>query len=130
MHAVWRGGAPERLVAAALLAAACATAIVTAQSTPFRHIEWAVFWIDLALTCTLMAIALRADRFWPMWITAMQCVALAGHGARGFDPHLLPLAYWLLIGKLSYPMMLILFLGTERHHRRTRSSGPQMAWSR
>ncbi|PHP19310.1 hypothetical protein CG471_12830 [Sphingobium sp. IP1] len=130
IHAGWRGGAPERLAAAAMLVATIATSLTNMQGAlAFRDVQWSIVWIDAALLAALLAIALRANRFWPLWVAAIQCLALAAHAARAFDADILPLAYWWVVGKLSYPMLLLLIVGTERHHRRRRQGHRDPAWS-
>lgn len=96
---------------------------------PFRDVQWPIVWIDAALLAALLAIALKANRFWPLWVAAIQCLALAAHAARAFDADILPLAYWWIVGKLSYPMLVLLIIGTERHHRRRRHGRRDPAWS-
>ncbi|MET3472059.1 hypothetical protein ABIC78_002594 [Novosphingobium sp. 1529] len=123
IHAGWRGGAPERCAAAAMALATIATSLTNLKAPlPFRTVQWQLVWIDTALFVVLLVIALTANRFWPLWIAAIQCLALGAHASRAFAPDILPLAYWLIIGKLSYPMLLLLVIGTERHHRRSRRS--------
>ena len=130
LHAAWRGGAPERLAAAAMLSATVATSLTNLQvALPFREVQWPLVWIDAVLFVALFAIALMANRFWPLWVAALQCVALAAHAARAFDPGILPLAYWWVVGKLSYPMLFLLMVGTERHYRRRRGGARDPAWS-
>ncbi|WP_278393285.1 hypothetical protein [Sphingobium yanoikuyae] len=130
IHAGWRGGAPERLAAAAMLVATIATSLTNMQvALAFRDVQWSIVWIDAALLAALLAIALRANRFWPLWVAAIQCLALAALAARAFDADILPLAYWWIVGKLSYPMLLLLMIGTERHHRRRLHGHRDPAWS-
>lgn len=129
-QAAWRGGAPERLASVAMLVATVATLLANAdRALTFRQTEWRLLWIDASLLAALALIAMFADRFWPLWIAALQALAVAAHAARGFDPQILPFAYWLLLGKLSYPMVLMLCIGTERHQRRKRRGFPEVAWS-
>ncbi|MGJ8481961.1 hypothetical protein [Sphingobium yanoikuyae] len=129
-HAGCRGGAPERLAAAAMLVATIATSLTNMKvALAFRDVQWSIVWIDAALLAALLAIALRANRFWPLWVAAIQCLALAAHAARAFDAGILPLAYWWIVGKLSYPMLLLLIIGTERHHQRRRQGHRDPAWS-
>lgn len=131
IHAGWRGGMPERLAAVAMLVAATATSLTNREAAlPFRAVQWQLVWIDAALLGALLVIALRANRFWPLWVAAIQCLALAAHAARAFDPGILPLAYWWIVGKLSYPMLLLLVVGTERHYRRSRQGRRDPAWSK
>lgn len=131
LQAACRGGAPERLASAAMLMATIATVLSnTAMAHAFRSVEWEVLWIDVSLLSGLVLIALFADRFWPMWVAALQGFAVAAHGARGIEPQLLPYSYWLVLGKLSYPMIAILCIAIERHQWRKRRGYPEAAWSR
>lgn len=131
LQAALRGGAPERIAAASLAAAALVTWFANGDTaSTFTQVQWDVLWIDAGLLCVLLAIALTADRFWPMWIAAFQLVTVAGHGARGYAPDILPSVYWWLLGKTSYPMMALLCIGIERHQRRLREGLPEFAWTR
>src|SRR3546814_20859700 len=38
-------------------------------------------------------------------------------------------AYWWIVGKISYPMIAILVIGTLRHDRRKRLGGPEFGRS-
>ena len=50
LHAAWRGGAPERLAAAAMLSATVATSLTNLQvALPFREVQWPLVWIDAVL---------------------------------------------------------------------------------
>jgi hypothetical protein len=127
-YALWRGGAPERSVSLLLLVASLSTWLVPARHLSYHHIFWPVLWIDLALLLGLAGITAFADRFWPMWITACQLVTVAGHGVRAYDPELWAMAYWFITGSIAYPMLVILVVGTWRHHRRL-PSGVEFAWT-
>lgn len=125
-YAVSRGGAPERFAGAALLAAAILS--TTAQHLigfSFAEVAPALVGIDLLLLLFLIMLAVVADRFWPLWLAGCQVILIASHGVRSYDPSVLPFAYWLIISKLAYPMLLIVFLGVRRHQAR----GPEPAWT-
>src|SRR3546814_5986569 len=64
-----------------------------------------------------------------MWLAAFQLVAVAAHGASAYNPGILPVAYWWIVGKISYPMIAILVIGTLRHDRRKRLGGPEFGWT-
>lgn len=129
-YAAAQGGAPERLVAAMLAVAAAATTLLPRPSlVAYDAVFWGVVWVDLALLIALVAVAATADRFWPMWLAALQLITLATHGVRGYDSSLLPWAYWLLAGKIAYPMMLLLVVGTVRHRERKHAGLPEFAWT-
>jgi len=83
--AAWRGGRIERWGAAAMLGAWFATAF-SPQLAPMLSVEQRVLAIDLALLAALAWLALRADRFWPLWATAFHLLASVLHLAAAVDP--------------------------------------------
>lgn len=130
-HALLRGGGPERVVALLLLLAAAATlATPMVPGVSYFTVFVAVLWIDLALFVALTAVSAFANRYWPMWMAALQLFAIATHLARAYDPHFWAAAYWLVTTKIAYPMLLLLFVGTVRHRRRLRLGLPERSWSR
>jgi len=128
-YAVIRGGAPERIVGLSLLVATLATRVLQQPfAIRFVGVEWGVFVIDLALLLVLLAVALFADRFWPMWLAAFQLLGTGAHVVRALDPEVMRAAYAILMAGWSYPMILVLAVGTRRHVNRTRS-GRDLDWS-
>ncbi len=129
-HALVRGGGPERVVALLLLLAAAATlATPMVPGVSYFTMFVAVLWIDLALFVALTAVSAFANRYWPMWMAALQLFAIATHLARAYDPHFWAAAYWLVTTKIAYPMLLLLFVGTMRHRQRLRMGLPERSWS-
>lgn len=129
-YACWRGGAPERLVGALLLAALVATVLTPLQASyTYAGLNWPLLRIDLLLLMALVAVALLADRFWPMWLAATQLVAIGAHGVRVYSPDIVPVAYWALTSRIAYPMLLLLMLGTARHRLRLSAGMPEYGWT-
>lgn len=121
LYALRRGGGPERWTAGTMAAGAAATAL----ALQFFRIETAgvnraLLLVDLAVLIGLTALAARANRFWPMWVAALQLLAIAVHFVAGLDNSILPAVYNQTLGKVAYPMILLLVVGTYRHHRRCR----------
>ena len=130
-YAVGRGGAPERFAGIALLAATLATRIVQRQfPVRFASVEWGVFGVDVVLLGTLLMIALLADRFWPLWITALHALGTCSHFVKLLDLEVLRTAYATLSAIWSYPILILLVSGTVRHQRRLRRTGRDPDWSR
>ena len=128
--AVRYGGVPERIVAVAfLLAAVGSSALAFAGRPAFRSVDGALLSVDLALLAGLVAVALFANRFWPIWISALHLLAIAVHGVRAYDPSLVPWMYAAAISKIAYPMLALLVAGTERHRRRRSRHGVDPDWS-
>ena len=129
-HAIARGGGPERVVAFLLLLAAAATfATPMVPGVSYFTLFLAVLWIDLVLFVALTAVSAVANRYWPIWMAALQLFAIATHLVRAWDPSLWAAAYWLVTTKLAYPMLLLLYLGTRRHRLRLAAGLPERSWS-
>ena len=104
-------------------------ATISAQGANYRSVEIGVFFVDLATFAAFLALALRAERFWPSWLAALQLLGALSHIIKLMDPALPPRAYAVAAIFWSYPMILLLALGTWRHQRRLRRLGFDRSWS-
>ncbi|UVO53048.1 hypothetical protein [Sphingomonas sp. SUN039] len=123
------GGAPERLTAVALVAAALATFIFGSGAYTGGQIRWAIFAIDATLLLALVLIALRANRIWPLWMSALQLITVAAHVLNMISSNRNPWAYVASITVTSFLMPPVLVYGTYSLQRRRRVQGPQTSWS-
>jgi hypothetical protein len=129
-YAFLRGGAPERLTALALLVAAASTGMVQRDAPVlFAGLEVGVMIIDLILLAVMITITLHADRFWPAWVTALHALGTGAHLARAISPDVIRLVYAVLSAVWSYPIVLLLVIGTVRHSQRIRARGWDLDWS-
>jgi hypothetical protein len=129
-YALWRGGAPERVAAAILLVGGLASPLLASgASDRFFGVEPGIFLADLLILLGLLWLVVRADRFWPIWMAAIQLTQTSGHILRAADPTLHPWIYWFTSAMWSYPILLILAIGTVRHQRRLAKSGVDPSWS-
>lgn len=129
-YAIWRGGKPEQWTAAALLTAAAATLLVHLPRTAhFRDLETEVLLVDLTLLALLLGIALKANRYWPLWTTAIHASAVAVHLAKLANPALVWPVYAFAASVSSIPIQLILFWATVRHRQRLKRFGIDAPWS-
>lgn len=129
-YALARGGTPERIVAASLLTAYVATILGYAElSIRFDQVEVAVLAVDGLLLAVLVAVALRADRLWPLMVAGLHLASVGAHLLKIFDINMIRVTYALLIAVWSYPMLVLLALGTWRHRRRLQSQGYDLAWT-
>jgi len=129
-YAILRGGAPERITGWLLLAATVLTPLA-AHGLSMRYVqaEVGIFVVDLALLAALVVVALKADRFWPLVLAAMQLDTTAVHILKMVDADLIRITYALMIAMWSYPMQIILAVATVRHRRRLAQFGEDRAWS-
>lgn len=128
-YALWRGGAPERLTALMMLIAFLATFLVPFRpGVSFHHLNGAILAIDLALFALLVGIALFANRFWPLWVAAVQLMAIGIHLVKAYDPTLVSWLYNSASGKIAYPMVIMLAIGVARHSERLATFGSDPDW--
>ncbi len=129
-YALWRGGMPERIVAAIFLCAGPATyvALWAQPESAYQNVEMTVLLIDTAMLIGLTALASTANRYWPIWVASLQTIIVAVHGVKAFDPTLVAWTYAVASGKLAYPQLALLALGTWRHHRRRSETGVDSSW--
>jgi hypothetical protein len=93
--------------------------VVTPQlGVRFRDAELGIMIVDAAVLVAFLVVALRSDRFWPLWAAAFQAVAIATHVAAVANPQVFWFAYALAQGFWAYPMLLAIVIGTWRRHKR------------
>lgn len=129
-YAVRRGGGPERAVAVSMIVAAIASALVSLSTRAnFEVVVVLLLVVDVLLFAVVAAIAVYANRFWPLWIAALQLDAIAIHIIKAYDREILPIIYAWSSGQIAYPMLLLLAWGTARHRKRVETSGLDRSWS-
>jgi cytochrome bd-type quinol oxidase subunit 2 len=129
-YALSRGGAPERLGAAVLITGLIATAAASTEyAGRFSSAEYSILFVDLVMTLAFAALAVHADRYWPMWMTAVIGFGLVAHLAQTIAPSIMPKVYATAHAFSAYPSLLILAWGTWRHRRRLKEYGEDPAWS-
>jgi hypothetical protein len=130
VYALLKGGRPERIGTTIMLAGSLLTlATVSSQAGSYTSVETGVFIVDAVTFLAFLALAIWAQRFWPLWISALQLIGTLGHIVKLVDPHLMPKAYAFAAIFWSYPMLLILALGTFNHQRRLKRFGSDPSWS-
>jgi hypothetical protein len=83
--------------------------------------------VDSAVLVTLVTIALLSDRFWPLWAAGFQLVGSMAHLLKTIDVTLAPWGYAVAARFWSYPILIVLFLGVWRQHRRTTLENQRLA---
>lgn len=129
-YALLRGGWPER-IGAAIYAVGTGLTVLARGETAIRYgsVEVGALVVDLAALIAFLVLALRARRFWPLWMTAFQAIGTAGHFAKMADPEMMRWSYAFLLGIWSYPMLILLAVGTFNHRRRLARLGADPSWT-
>ena len=122
-YALWRGNRDARIVAIACCLATLATHLAIAPLRErYSSVEVGVLIVDALTLLVFVLVALRSDRFWPLWVAGLQLTTAIGHMLKGVNIELLPHAYGAALRFWSYPILIILALGAYRHHRRIRQA--------
>lgn len=123
-YAMWRGNREARVIAAACFVATLATHFtVTPLRERYASVEEGLMLIDILMLAVFIAVALRSSRFWPLWVAGLQLTASLAHLMKTLNLDLLPQAYGAALSFWSYPILLILAIGTWRGHQRMRREG-------
>lgn len=130
IYAQLKGGVPERIGATIMALGSSLTMVaISSRTARFGSVELGVVIVDLVALVALIILALRAERFWPLWLTALQIIAIAGHAVKAAEPGTIPKAYAFAMAFWSYPMLLLIALGTWRHQQRLARNGADPSWS-
>lgn len=127
-YALLRGRRYEQY--AALICIAASVISVVARS-PLHHryvgIEAGDLVIDTAVLLAFVAIALRSDRFWPLWVAGLQLTISMSHILKAINLHLMPQAYAAAERFWSYPTLMIIAVAAWRAHRRMHDTSGHIA---
>src|SRR5206468_3717161 len=114
-YAFLRGNRDERLAAGVVVAGVIATHLVISPVTSrFGTVETPVMIVDIATFGGFLWVALRSERFWPLWVAGLQLTTILGHVIKLVDFDLFPRAYGAALVFWGYPILLILAIGTWR----------------
>lgn len=128
-YAFLRGKVDERMAAAICVVATIATKLVhTPLSSRFSQVEVGVMVVDLATLIGFTIIALRSERFWPLWVAGFQLTTIIAHLFKVIDLDLVPKVYAAAARFWVYPIFLIIVIGTFRSHQRSRKDRADLAF--
>lgn len=121
-YGMGRGGWPERSAIILWIVSNAASAWTLARSSArFVHPEIGLFVVDLVTFLGFVAIALTANRRWPMFATGMIGCEVAVHLCKFANPRMLPLGYSLGVMVWGYAILFAILLGTWRQRRLPRA---------
>ena len=119
-YAFLRGRLDERLAATVCIIATVITWLFNSPlNQRFSGVEPGVFAADVLALVGFTAVALRSDRFWPLWVAGLQLTTTLAHVLKAINLELLPLAYAAAARFWVYPIFLIIVIGTWRSHHRS-----------
>lgn len=128
-YAVWKGGGPERVMAAIALTMVGLDKLLHLFIPPnFVSLDTGHLVIDLFGAGSTVALALLAHRFWPLCIAVLHLMPLLAHTSRLLSAGMHPAAYLAMQVATSWPVPAILILATWRHQRRLARGISEPCW--
>jgi hypothetical protein len=117
-YALLRGTRDAKIVAIVTLVASFATLLLFRT---YSEVETGVLVVDTLTFLAFTAVAIKSDRFWPLWISGLQLTTTFGHLLKAFEDQLVPIAYAVALRSWSYPIQIILAVAVWRSQRRARA---------
>jgi hypothetical protein len=84
----------------------------------YSGVETGELTVDLLVLAAFTYIALRSERFWPLWVAGLQLTASMAHMLKSIELGLMPQAYAAATRIWSYPILIIIAVGAWRAHKR------------
>lgn len=106
-YSVLAGGRDGRAAVAMLLSAALLTPMITG----FTHDRWVLAMVDTALFAGLIALAIRSNHYWPLWLAGLHGAAMAAQIVSHLNPELPGNIYHAVVAFWSIPMQVVIVVG-------------------
>lgn len=118
-YAFARGHIDERLAAVICIGATLITWLFNSPlQERYSGVEIGVLAADVLALVGFTFLALRSDRFWPLWVAGLQLTTTLSHVLKAIQIDLMPQAYAAAARFWVYPIFLIIVVGTWRSHQR------------
>ena len=128
-YGAWRGGTPERMIAAILAAmfgfdrAGHLILAADGDSVDRLHVV-----VDAVTLFAMSGVAIEARRWWPLWALASQTLSLLADLSGITEQSLPTFAVVAVSVALYYPIPVALICGTWTHRQRLRTVGRDRPW--
>ena len=127
-YSLWKGRSDERMAATVCIVASVVSVLVLSPlAKRYSGVETGELTVDLLVLAAFTYIALRSERFWPLWIAGLQQTASMAHILKSIEIGLMPEAYAAATRIWSYPILLIIAVGAWRNHKRHQVREPTAA---
>ena len=127
---VW-GAGPERVCGTILLAmpfAEVAYHLVFGSDMRLSHTDVGHAVMQVVVAAPFLAVALTANRRYPLWLVSFQLIAVLSHLVRNFAPEAGGAAYLIMTVAPSYGMIATLTIGLAAHRMRMLRHGSYRSW--
>jgi hypothetical protein len=131
VYAVRQGAKPERTAAAILIGIQVIDRLyhaISGEPGIYHNVDVAHAAIDIVALSGILWLALISDRFWTLWLGALQLIATLAHLIRLLEVEMYPIVYAIIIQGPFWGQMIVVVLGTWLYARRQRqAAGPNIS---
>jgi hypothetical protein len=128
----WKfGGGPERQSALAILGWVVAGFLYhpVTYVSDFAKVDTGLLAFDTLLALSLTAIALVANRLWPIFAAGFSIIPLLSHLSVAVEQRGVAQAYWAMNQIPFYLVLLVVLIGTVVHRHRSASGIRSVDWA-
>lgn len=113
--AMWRGRRDEKMAAATCVIGTVLT-VYAGDALPVRFatFDQLAFLVDLGVLFAFLGIALRSERYWPVWVAGLQLTATTVHPMMVISPDLPGKVFGAALAVWSYPILILIAVGAWR----------------
>ena len=121
---------PERVISSILVVSYLSDSVyhLVVGKLNFRNVDLFHVLIASLTFGGMIWVGLRANRVWPLCISALQMVPLMGHISMILGLPGIAGVYWFMTVAPDVPTVMILLVGTIAHQRRVRRIGSYADW--
>ena len=130
-YAWFRGDMPERLatlVLPGMIALDIVNQLTLARNAAFETVEFGDLVIDGLALIAFAALAIKANRIYPLWLLGAQLIAVMMHFLRDISVGMEGGVYFILTRAPSYIQIVALMAGLYCHRRRIARYGSYRSW--
>ena len=130
LASLWKGAEPEKLLSGGLVGMILADLAYHALvgSVSYARLDIGHALQDFLFFGFTWAIALRANRTYPLWIAGAQLISVTSHLYRLAFVHIHPVVYAVMMRLPFYVNVVALIWGLQAHLSRTRRIGSYPSW--
>lgn len=120
LYAAVEGGREGKLAAALMIMRSAATLIAGLVNHSWQGTDWPLLIIEALSFSAFLVLVFHSDRYWLIWSSACEALALLIHLATIWQPHVTPLVYQSLQNFWAIPMQLFIVHGIARDRKARR----------
>ena len=125
------GEGPEKWMAGTILAMTLSSKAylsIFGRHAQLMEVDLGLLLIEVIVAAVMVAVALRANRMYTLWMAGFQIIALLAHFARELADQISPIAYVMMYVGPSYLQIITLGLGIWLHYKRVQRHGSYRSW--